>query len=46
MDENGGFGNGTLKAVNYWLKKWGYEQNGIAGDNFIKKLTVEIRKKI
>ncbi|MEE1318310.1 MAG: hypothetical protein UHD05_02270, partial [Ruminococcus sp.] len=46
MDENGGFGNGTLKAVNYWLKKWGYEQNGIAGDNFIKKLTAEIKKKI
>lgn len=46
MDENGGFGNGTEKAVNGLLKKWGYEQNGIAGDNFIKKLTAEIRKKI
>ncbi len=46
MDENGGFGNGTEKAVNGLLKKWGYEPNGIAGDNFIKKLTAEIRKKI
>lgn len=46
MDENGGFGNGTEKAVNGLLKKWGYSENGIAGDNFIKKLTAEIRKKI
>lgn len=46
MDENGGFGDGTEKAVNGLLKKWGYEPNGIAGDNFIKKLTAEIRKKI
>lgn len=46
MDENGGFGNGTKKAVNAMLKKWGYAENGIAGDNFIKKLTAEIRKKI
>lgn len=46
VDENGIFGNGTEKAVNGLLKKWGYSENGIAGDNFIKKLTVEIRKKI
>lgn len=46
VDENGAFGNGTEKAVNGLLKKWGYEQNGIAGDNFIKKLTAEIKKKI
>lgn len=46
MDENGGFGDGTEKAVNGLLKKWGYSENGIAGDNFIKKLTAEIRKKI
>ena len=46
MDENGGFGDGTEKAVNGLLKKWGYKPNGIAGDNFIKKLTAEIRKKI
>ena len=46
VDENGAFGNGTEKAVNGLLKKWGYDQNGIAGDNFIKKLTAEIKKKI
>lgn len=32
------FGNGTEKAVNQLLKKWGYKQTGIAGTNFIKKL--------
>lgn len=32
------FGDGTVKAVNYLLNKWGYAQNGIAGKNFIKKL--------
>lgn len=46
VDENGIFGDGTQKAVNGLLKKWGYKQNGIAGDNFIKKLTAEIKKKI
>ncbi len=37
------FGDGTLKAVNYMLKKWGYAQNGIAGKNFEKKLYEELR---
>ncbi|WP_294465451.1 N-acetylmuramoyl-L-alanine amidase [uncultured Ruminococcus sp.] len=46
VDENGAFGDGTEKAVNGLLKKWDYDQNGIAGDNFIKKLTAEIKKKI
>lgn len=32
------FGNGTEKAVNECLKKWKYKENGIAGENFIKKL--------
>ena len=32
------FGDGTEKAVNELLKKWGYKQNGIAGENFITKL--------
>ncbi|MGN1130459.1 MAG: CHAP domain-containing protein [Ruminococcus sp.] len=32
------FGKGTKKAVNQILKKWGYKQNGIAGEKFIKKL--------
>lgn len=31
------FGIGTQKAVNQLLKKWGYKQNGIAGEKFIKK---------
>lgn len=38
------FGDGTLRAVNYMLKKWGYAQNGIAGKNFEKKLYEEIRR--
>lgn len=46
VDENGIFGDGTHKAVNGLLKKWGYAENGIAGDNFIKRLTTEIKKKI
>lgn len=46
MDENGVFGDGTQLAVNYLLKKWGYKENGIAGNNFIKKLAAEIKKKL
>ena len=44
MDKNKRFGNGTLKAVNYLLGVWGYKQNGIAGENFIKRLHTEIEK--
>lgn len=45
MDENSYyFGDGTQRAVNYLLKKWGYAQNGIAGKNFEKKLYEELRK--
>lgn len=33
-----GFGEGTEKAVNQALKKFGYKQNGIAGEKFIKNL--------
>ena len=46
MDENGSFGNGTQNAVNYLLDKWGYQQNGIAGDNFVKRLCKEVNKKL
>lgn len=46
MDKNGTYGKGTAKAVNTLLKKWGYSENGIAGVNFIKKLSDEITKKI
>ena len=46
MDENKYFGDGTLKAVNYLLDKWGYQKNGIAGENFIKRLRTEIENKV
>ena len=46
MDENKTIGDGTLNAINYLLKQWGYQQNGIAGENFIKRLHTEIEKKI
>ena len=46
MDKNKSFGDGTLKAVNYLLNVWGYQQNGIAGENFIKRLHTDIDKKI
>ncbi len=45
MDENSYyFGDGTEKAVNHLLKKWGYTPNGIAGKNFEKRLGEELRK--
>lgn len=46
MDENKTIGDGTLNAVNYLLGQWGYSQNSIAGENFIKRLKAEIEKKI
>ncbi|MDO4945132.1 MAG: glycoside hydrolase family 25 protein [Ruminococcus sp.] len=39
LDNNGTFGEGTLKAVNSLLKKWGYSENGVAGAKFIKRLS-------
>lgn len=44
LDSSGGYGGGTEKAVNALLKKWGYKQNGIAGDKFINKVFKEIKK--
>lgn len=38
VDDNPGFGDGTETAVNQFLKKLGYKENGIAGKNFINKL--------
>ena len=38
-----GFGAGTKNVVNSLLKKWGYKQNGIAGENFIRKLTALLK---
>ncbi len=46
MDENRSVGDGTVKAVNYLLGVWGYKQNGIAGEKFIKRLASEIKKKV
>jgi hypothetical protein len=39
-----GFYAGTEKAVNDILTKWGYKANGIAGENFIKKLANALKK--
>ena len=44
LDSSGGFGGGTEKAVKALLKKWGYRQNGIAGEKFINKLYKEAKK--
>ena len=44
LDSSGGFGGGTEKAVNALLKKWGYKQNGTAGDKFINKIFKELSK--
>lgn len=41
-----GFGSGTTTIVNSLLKKWGYKENGIAGTNFIKKVTTIITSKL
>lgn len=38
-----GFGDGTQKAVNEMLKRWNYKQNGIAGENFIKRIGEELK---
>ncbi|MGN0613121.1 MAG: N-acetylmuramoyl-L-alanine amidase family protein [Porcipelethomonas sp.] len=46
MDKNRIFGKGTLNAVNYLLDKWGYKQNGVAGENFISRLHTEIDQKL
>ena len=42
LDSNNIFGAGTQKAVNYLLNKWGYFDNGIAGENFITRLYREL----
>lgn len=42
MKNNNEFGGGTEKAVNQFLQKQGYKQNGIAGERFIKKITTMI----
>lgn len=44
MDENQCVGEGTVNAINALLKSWGYKQNGIAGEKFIKRLAAENKK--
>ena len=46
IQENTTFGDGTQIAVNQVLKKGGYDQNGIAGEKFIKYLAKLIRDKL
>lgn len=36
LKDDKGFGSGTEKAVNSLLRKWGYKENGIAGEKFAK----------
>lgn len=38
-----GFGDGTQAAVNELLKRFGYKQNGIAGDNLVKFLGEKLK---
>jgi GH25 family lysozyme M1 (1,4-beta-N-acetylmuramidase) len=38
LDDTGGFGGGTEKAVNSLLTEWGYKPNGIIGENFVQKI--------
>lgn len=39
VDTTDGFGGGTEQAINALLSEWGYEQNGIAGEQFARLLT-------
>lgn len=43
LNNDNNFGKGTQKAVNELLGKWGYKQNGIAGEKFIKKIGVALK---
>lgn len=38
LDDTGGFGAGTEKAVNALLKEWGYIETGIIGKNFVDRV--------
>lgn len=38
LDDSGGFGAGTEKAVNSLLKEWGYVESGVIGKNFVDKI--------
>ena len=43
VDENSIFGTGTKLAVNEFLRKNGYFENGIAGVNFLRLITKQIK---
>lgn len=44
IDETNTIGDNTERCINYFLRKWGYKENGIAGEKFIKKLKAEVVK--
>jgi hypothetical protein len=44
VNDDSKFGDGTEKAVNELLAKWGYAENGVAGENFSRKLRETIDK--
>ena len=43
LDSSTGLGGGSVKIINALLKKWKYQQNGIAGKNFINKLYKKLK---
>lgn len=43
LDDTTGLGGGSIKVVNKLLDKWGYKQNGIAGENFINRIYKELK---
>lgn len=42
-DDNAVFGNGTETDVNTLLARWGYDANGVAGEDFIRRLSEELK---
>lgn len=44
IDESNTIGDNTVRCINYFLRKWGYKETGIAGEKFIKKLKADITK--
>lgn len=46
LDDNPIIGNGSINAINSHLKKWGWGQNGIAGEKFIKKMFIEVKNSV
>lgn len=38
-----GFGSGTTQVVNELLSQWGFKSNGVAGQEFVKKLTDNLK---